>query len=253
MGAATISATGNVDLSSASPTQAINALLGSGVVAKIVLLTVVLGTLTSNCMNLYSGALAALVVKFPTPSLRGPLAIAAAFAVFTTALMLVAHAAPLAILLTAAVTAIVVGVAARFALPRWQAAIFVGIVGALLATGGGHPDKTAALYTDGLLLLSYWASPWAAVVFIDWTLRRHRAYHASDAFQPSPAIRPGTLAWLGGLAASIPFWNQAWFTGPFAATHPQFGDLSYYVGFIVAALIMLITLKKAAAAADVSA
>lgn len=253
MGAATISAAGNIDLSNASPTQAINALLGSGVFAKIVLLTVVLGTLTSNCMNLYSGALAALVVKFPTASLRGPLALAAIFATVTTALLLVAHAAPLAIIATAAITALIVGVAARFALPRWQAAIFVGIVGALLATGGGHPEKTAPLYTDGLLLLSYWASPWAAVVLADWTLRRRIAYRASDAFRASPPIRPGTLAWLGGLAASVPFWNQAWFTGPFAAKHPEYGDLSYYVGFIVAALIMLITRKKETTTAEVSA
>jgi NCS1 family nucleobase:cation symporter-1 len=53
-------------------------------------------------------------------------------------------------------------------------------------------------------------------------------------------MRPGTYAWIIGLAASLPFWNQAWYTGPFAAAFPQFGDLSYYVGFIVAASIMAI-------------
>src|SRR5665213_2022854 len=52
----------------AVPTDAIASLLGNGVIAKLVLLAVVLGTLTANCMNLYSGALAALVafsVKLP--------------------------------------------------------------------------------------------------------------------------------------------------------------------------------------------
>jgi NCS1 family nucleobase:cation symporter-1 len=244
MGAATVSATGNLDLSNASPTQAINALLGSGVLAKIVLLTVVLGTLTSNCMNLYSGALAALVVKFPGRTIRAPLAIAAGFAALTAALLWIAHATPAAVAFSALLVGLIVGIVARFALPRWQAAVFVGVLGALLATGGGHPDQTAKLYTNGLLLLSYWASPWAAVVFLDWFFRRNARYRESDAFEPAPAVRAGMLAWLGGLIASIPFWNQAWFTGPFAATHPQFGDLSYYVGFLVAAIIMLLVHKK---------
>lgn len=252
MGAATVSAAGHLDLSNASPTQAINALLGSGAVAKIVLLTVVLGTLTSNCMNLYSGALAALVVKFPTQTLRAPFAIAVAFAAGTAALLWNAHAAPAAVLFSALLVALIVGIMARFALPRWQAAIFVGIVGALLATGGGHPDQTAKLYTNGLLLLSYWASPWAAVVFVDWLFGRNAIYRATDAFEPSPGVRPGTLAWLGGLVASIPFWNQAWFTGPFAAMHPQAGDISYYVGFLVAAAIMFLARKKQSVTTEVS-
>ena len=251
MGAATVSATGNADLSNASPTQAIDVLLGSGILAKIVLLTVVLGTLTSNCMNLYSGALAALVVKFPSRAVLPPLVIAGIFAAVTAALLESAHAAPAAIILSAGAVALIVGVVARFSLPRPHAAIFVGIVGALLASGGGHPDETAKLYTNGLLLLSYWASPWAAVVFIDWILRRKAAYDASDAFAPAPAIRPGMLAWIGGLAASLPFWDQAWFTGPFAAKHPEFGDLSYYVGFLVAAAIMLLARKKQAAPTEV--
>ncbi|HEU5479452.1 MAG TPA: hypothetical protein VFU90_06440, partial [Candidatus Tumulicola sp.] len=53
-----------------------------------------------------------------------------------------------------------------------------------------------------------------------------------------PHVRLGTYAWVAGLAASLPFWNQQWYTGPFAAAFPQFGDLSYYVGFAVAAIVM---------------
>ena len=54
VGAATVSAVPRVDLSQAIPTDAIAILLGNGLVAKLVLATVVLGTLTANCMNLYS-------------------------------------------------------------------------------------------------------------------------------------------------------------------------------------------------------
>jgi nucleobase:cation symporter-1, NCS1 family len=185
MGAATVTAAHGVDLSSAIPTQAISVLLGSGVVAALVLATVVLGTLTANCMNLYSGALAALV-------------------------------------------------AFRVRVPRWIVALIVGALGALLAIGGGHPKETANVYTDFLLLLSYWASPWAAVVLVDWALRGGAPADPDRA----RAWRAGFLAWLIGLAASAPFWNQAWYAGIFARTYPAFGDLSYYVGFISAGIAM---------------
>jgi cytosine/uracil/thiamine/allantoin permease len=46
---------------------------------------------------------------------------------------------------------------------------------------------------------------------------------------------PGALAaWLAGIAASLPFWQQSWFTGPVAVAHPQLGDISYFVSFAVA-------------------
>jgi NCS1 family nucleobase:cation symporter-1 len=36
------------------------------------------------------------------------------------------------------------------------------------------------------------------------------------------------------MAASLPFWQQAWYVGPIAAAHPQLGDVSYFIGFAVA-------------------
>ncbi len=183
MGAAAVSAAPSVDFTTALPTQAVTALLGAGWIAKLVLVAVVLGTLTANCMNLYSGALAALV-------------------------------------------------AFNVRVKRALAALAVGILGAFLATGGGRPAQMAVAYTNFLLLLSYWASPWAGVVLADWW--KHRSKEADP--QRVPRWRTGTLAWLIGLAASVPFWNQAWFAGPIARTYPQLGDLSYYVGFLCAAV-----------------
>jgi NCS1 family nucleobase:cation symporter-1 len=175
----------HVNLRTAVPTEAIAQLLGSGVVAKAVLLTVVLGTLTANCMNLYSGALAALV-------------------------------------------------AFNVRISRAHAALAVGVLGAILALWGSHPNETAEFYTNFLLLLSYWASPWAGVVLVDWWQSRAAVRDPERV----PAWRSGTAAWVLGVAASVPFWNQAWCTGPFARAFPQFGDLSYYVGLVVAALVM---------------
>ena len=184
LGAAAVSAS-HVDLRTAVPTEAIAQLLGPGVVANLVLATVVLGTLTANCMNLYSGALAALV-------------------------------------------------AFDARVKRSLAALGVGLIGALLALGGGNPRDTAEFYTNFLLLLSYWAAPWAGVVLVDaW---QERAI-ARDP-QRVPAWRAGALAWVIGVLASVPFWNQAWFLGPFARAFPQYGDLSYYVGILIAGIAM---------------
>lgn len=242
MGAATVTAVRGVSLGEVSPTQAIATLLGSTgtghVVAVLVLLTVVLGTLTANCMNLYSGAMAALVVKFPTSSLRAPIAIGVLFAALTAVLFAVAHTPPVITASFAIAIGLIVGIVAHVRIARWRAAIIVGVLGALLASGGGHPDATAKLYTNFLLLLSYWASPWAAVVLVDWLQRRGQRV-APDELEYGPRILAGLYAWIIGLAASLPFWNQAWFTGPFASAYPQFGDLSYYVGFVVAAVVMV--------------
>lgn len=235
MGAATVTAVRGVNLGDASPTQAIASLLGYGTVAVLVLLTVVLGTLTANCMNLYSGAMAALVVKFPDRSWRAPIVTGLIFGALTAAIFALAHTDTAVTVIFALAVAVVMITVARVRLQRWRAAIVVGVLGALLASGGGHPEQTARLYTNFLLLLSYWASPWAAVVFVDWLQRRGLKTGAMD---QGPRIHAGTYAWIIGLAASLPFWNQAWFTGPFAAAFPQFGDLSYYVGFIVAAAVM---------------
>jgi nucleobase:cation symporter-1, NCS1 family len=237
MGAATVTAVRGANLADASPTHAIASLLGSSTIATLVLLTVTLGTLTANCMNLYSGAMAALVVKFPDAFWRGPLVTALIFGALTAAIFSLAHTAAGITIVFSLAAAAVIATVAHVRLARWRAAVVVGILGALLASGGGHPEATARLYTNFLLLLSYWASPWAAVVFVDWLQRLGTHTRPSD-FENGAHIRAGTYAWILGLAASLPFWNQAWYAGPFARMFPQFGDLSYYVGFAVAALVM---------------
>lgn len=184
MGAAAVSAVRGVDFATALPTQAVSTLLSAKWVAVLVLFAVVLGTLTANCMNLYSGALAALV-------------------------------------------------AFNVRVKRAVAAIVVGVLGALLALGGAAWSEMATYYTNFLLLLSYWASPWAGVVLVDWWLRKGTPQDTGGL----PRWQAGIVAWLAGLVASAPFWNQAWFAGPVARAFPQLGDLSYYVGFVVAAIV----------------
>ncbi|HEV2738208.1 MAG TPA: hypothetical protein VGU66_06465, partial [Candidatus Elarobacter sp.] len=102
-------------------------------------------------------------------------------------------------------------------------ALAVGVLGGALALAGSDPASTAHLYTNFLSLLSTWAAPWAAVLLATRETATARATNAG-----------ALVAWLAGIAASLPFWQQSWFTGPVAAAHPQLGDVSYFVSFAVA-------------------
>jgi NCS1 family nucleobase:cation symporter-1 len=189
MGAATVTALPGIDLSTLQPTAAIPLLLGSGVAAFFGLLTIVLGTLTANCLNLYSGALSAL--------------------------------------------------AAGVRVPRWLAAVLIGTIGGTLAILGSQPQKTAETYTNFLLLLATWAAPWAGVVIALWWRTRSQPVESARAFALRPLVRNGFLAWIAGIVASIPFLDQAWFTGWVARANPQLGDISYVVGMFAAGGAML--------------
>jgi len=105
---------------------------------------------------------------------------------------------------------------------RWQSALAVGLLGGALALAGSDPTGSAHLYTNFLSLLSIWAAPWAAVLL------------ATRGATQQATNRRALFAWIAGIAASLPFWQQSWFTGPLAAAHPQLGDVSYFVAFAVA-------------------
>ena len=143
-------------------------------------LTVVLGTLAANCMNLYSGALAALVA-FDVRVKR-------------------------------AIAALVVGISVRCSRSAVRTRAHRRVLHQLLAVA----------------------------LVLDRALGRGRARRSNGSRAGSGAIRtrvpPGEPARSHGFSAwlaSIPFWNQAWFTGVFAHAYPQYGDLSYYVGILI--------------------
>src|SRR5665213_1694241 len=157
------------------------------------------------------------------------LAAGAAFALLTLVLLLAARAndptaryAPWIVALAALAVGVLSAAVVRWTLVRWQSALAVGVLGGTLALAGSDPASTAHLYTNFLSLLSTWAAPWAGVLL---------------ATRGETRDRIGTralFAWLAGIAASLPFWQQSWFIGPLAAAHPQLGDLSYFVSFGVA-------------------
>ena len=230
LGAAAATAVRGPAIVSATPAETVGLLAGSnGAIATIGLLTVLIGTMNGNVMNLYSGALSALVAydtqrRLPFALMSG--AIVAALA--TSFLVLAGINDPTArygiatIAVVAAASGGLAFAAVRWTLVRWQAALAVGIVGGALAVIGSDPDATAHVYGNFLGLLSTWAAPWAAIMIASRDAKQERVRHL------------GLIAWIAGIAAGLPFWQQSWFTGPIAAAHPQLGDLSYFVSFGVA-------------------
>jgi NCS1 family nucleobase:cation symporter-1 len=148
------------------------------------LIAVVLGTITANALNIYTGSLSLLTLDVP--------------------------------------------------IRRWVSVIAVGVLGGLLALYG--VNGLSAKYENFLLLISYWIGPWLAIVVVDFFL------HPGQEKQPGQGLRvrmdraiewPGLVAFLVGLAVSIPFMNSSLFAGPIA-TLLHGADTAYYIGIIVA-------------------
>ena len=92
LGAAAVTAVRAPGIAAATPADTIRLLFGGGPLATIGLLTVLLGTLSANCLNLYSGALSALVAWDARRRPAFALAAGAVFALLAALLLLAARA-----------------------------------------------------------------------------------------------------------------------------------------------------------------
>lgn len=95
-------------------------------------------------------------------------------------------------------------------------------------------------YENFLLAIAYWITPFLAVVLLDYWLRRG-AYEEREFFDRAHSSWKAPLAMLAGIGASVPFWDQGHPIplGYVPAHYPQVGDLSFFVGFAVSALVYL--------------
>ncbi len=170
------------------PTDLISGLLphALGVIA---MLAIIVGTVTANVLNIYSGSLSLLAIDVRWMRAVAP--------------------------------------------KRWIAALLIGVLGGVLSYAGGRSGYYQN-YTNFLLVLGYWISPWLAVVLADYILVRRRRVDVEDFYSGAGAVRAGFWAFLVGFACSVPFFNQTLFMGFIAKQFPQIGDLSYYVSFAVA-------------------
>lgn len=117
---------------------------------------------------------------------------------------------------------------------RALVALVFGVAGFFLAWSGLSDAGTK--YNNFLLVIAYWIGPWLGVFFTDQILRRGQDV---DRLLFDKAHKPiaGVLAMAAAMAVSIPlFSNQTDYIGAMAKHWPQLGDLTFEVGFVLAAV-----------------
>lgn len=96
-------------------------------------------------------------------------------------------------------------------------------------------------FYDFLNVLAYLVVPFSTVLLLDYYLRMraHADAATRELFDTRRTVEWGFVAWIIGCAISSLFWSSAIYTGPLAAGVAQFGDISFFVGAITAAIAYL--------------
>src|SRR5450755_1347291 len=126
-------------------------------------------------------------------------------------------------------------------LRRAIVAIVLGVAGFFVALSGLH--DAGAKYNNFLLVIAYWIAPWLGVFFADQFLRRGKRV---DGFIFDRKHNPwaGFAAMAIAMAVSIYFFaNQTDYIGLVPKHSPHFGDITFEVGFVLAALLYAIFFK----------
>jgi NCS1 family nucleobase:cation symporter-1 len=137
-----------------------------------------------------------------------------------------------------AMSFLAMGIRLPLSLRRAIVALLFGTIGLLVAWSGLH--DSAQKYENFLLVISYWIGPWLGVVFTDRWLRRGTSIDAVllDAETQGSEEHVGVIAMIVGMAISIwLFANQQFLQGLIASHHPALGDITFEVGFVLAAVL----------------
>jgi NCS1 family nucleobase:cation symporter-1 len=95
-------------------------------------------------------------------------------------------------------------------------------------------------FKNFLFLGAYLIAPFGAILLLDWVLnKRYDRSKIGELYDPRRVLEWGFVAWLAGSLASMPFWELSFYTGPVARANPHLGDLSYFVGFAVGAVVFI--------------
>ena len=122
------------------------------------------------------------------------------------------------------------------------ASLLSGVIGTIISVLAATNFITN--YENFLFVLGYWIMPWLAIVLIGHYLNRRSRLGGVSA---------GIVAWVATLILSVPFYNQALYTGFFARTHPEFGDITFIVSFFAAGIIYMLLTAPAAVNVPVAA
>jgi NCS1 family nucleobase:cation symporter-1 len=129
-------------------------------------------------------------------------------------------------------------------LKRWTAALVTGGIAALLIVYGA--GQFANTYENFLLLLSYWIAPWLGVIISDQFYRRQSQDSGDHGWC-------GILAFVCGVAISIPFMSSALYAGPLAKAYLGGADISYFISLIVSGAVYLAVTRAWSSSEDAAA
>ena len=138
-----------------------------------------------------------------------------------------------------AMSFLTLGIRFGIRLRRAVIALAFGVLGLVLGFVLEANVAPGSKYESFLLLITYWITPYLAITITDFFLRRAQ-YDEAEFYDTRHNNWQAPLAFLIGIAASVPFWNQTIYIGPLANAHPEWGDLSFFVGGIVSAVVYLI-------------
>lgn len=112
----------------------------------------------------------------------------------------------------------------------------VGVSLVSLAIALAASDDFIGNFTDFLLFLLYFMTPWSAVNLADYYLVRHGRYSIPDLFDPDGRygrVNSGAyVAYLVGVAIQIPFMNSSVFVGPIASWMGG-AEVAWLIGLVV--------------------
>ncbi len=127
------------------------------------------------------------------------------------------------------------GIKLPLRLRRAIVAIVFGVAGFFVALSGLSDAGTK--YNNFLLVIAYWIGPWLGVFFADQFLRRGKRVDGL-LFDRQHNPWAGAAAMAISIALSIwLFANQTDYLGVVPKHNPAFGDLTFEVGFVLAALL----------------
>lgn len=134
-----------------------------------------------------------------------------------------------------AMSALAIGFRTTLHRARAFVAVAFGILGFFLALAGlGNAGEN---YENFLLVIAYWIGPWLGVVLVDRLMHRG-ANFAAIAQDRTWHNWAGPIAMIVGMVISVwLFSNQTNYTGPIPHAHPQIGDITYLVGFLLSAVL----------------
>jgi NCS1 nucleoside transporter family len=124
---------------------------------------------------------------------------------------------------------------------RAISAVVFGAIGLVIGLALQANVGPGTKYENFLLLITYWITPFLAVVITDYLLHRGQ-YPEAIFYDRAHQNWKGFVAMLAGIIATIPFWDQGdpIPLGWVPKNYPQFGDLSFFAGGIVATVVYLI-------------